>query len=117
MELPVHFCYQAPGDSWYKMVNVPAPLVFQQCQKTKGKDLQPCLFECKGKITAKFLCSVSSGEWCLWEHIDISVETANAHLIRAIVPRGLKGHVPVVVMVTVLVTLAGTLYLVYVMVQ
>ena len=118
MELPVHFRYQAPGDSWYKMVNVPAPLVFQQCQEAKlEKDLQSCLPECKGKITARFPCSVSSGEWCLWECIDISVETANAHLVRAVVPRGLEGHVTVVVMATVLVALAGTLYLVYVMVQ
>ena len=116
MELPVHFRYQAPGDSWYKMVDVPVPLVFQQCQKTK-KDLQSCLPECKGKITARFPCSVSSGEECLWEHIDISVETANAHLVRAVVPRGLEVHVTVVVMATVLVALAGTLYIVYVMVQ
>ena len=117
MELPVHFRYQAHGDSWYKMVDVPVPLVFQQCQKTKRKDLQSCLPECKGKTAAKFPCSVSSGEWCLWECIDISVETANTHLVRAVVPRGLEGHVTVIVMATVLVALAGTLYLVYVMVQ
>ena len=53
----------------------------------------------------------------MWERIDISVETANTHLIRAVVPRGLEGHVTVVVMATVLVALAGTLYLVYVMFQ
>ena len=101
------------------MVDIPVPLVFQQCQEAKGEDLQPCLFECKGKSTAKFPCSVSSGEWCLWERINISVETASAHshCIRAAVPRGLEGHVTVVVMATIFVALAGTIYLVYVMVK
>ena len=114
MELPIHFRYQAPGDSWYKIVDIPAPLVFQQCQETKREDLESfCLLECKGKTAEQFPCSVSSGEWCLW---DISVETANAHHTRAVVPRGVEGHVAVVVMATVLGALAGTLYLVYVMV-
>ena len=118
VELPIHFCYQAPSDSWYKMVDVPAPLVFQQCQKTKREDLETsCLPECKGKTAEQFPCSVPSREWCLWEHIDISVETANAHHTRAVIPRGLEGHVAVVVMATVMVAQAGTLYLVYIMVQ
>ena len=117
MELPIHFRYQAPGDSWYKMVDVPAPLVFQQCQKTKREDLESsCLPKCKGKTAEQFPCSVSSREWCLWECVDISVETANEHHTKAVVPRGVEGHVAVVVMATVLAALAGTLYLVYVIV-
>ena len=118
MELPIHFRYQAPGDSWYKIVDIPAPLVFQQCQKTKREDLESsCLPECKGKTAEQFPCSVASREWCLWECVDISVETANAYHTRAVVPRGVEGHVAVVVMATVLVALAGTLCLVYIMVQ
>lgn len=119
MELPIHFRYQAPGDSWYKMVDIPAPLVFQQCQETKlgRKDLQTCP-ECKGKTATRFPCSVSSGEWCFWEHTSISVqEDANVHILRAAVPCGLEGHVVVVVMATVLVALAGTFYLAYIMVK
>ena len=117
MELPIHFRYQAPGDSWYKIVDIPAPLVFQQCQETKREDLESsCLPECKGKTAEQFPCSFSSRGLCLWECVDISVETANEHHTRAVVPRGVEGHVAVVVMATVLVALAGTLCLVYVMV-
>ena len=113
MELPVHFHYQAPGDSWYKKVDVPAPLVFQQCQAKLEKDLQTCLPMCKRKTVARFPCSVSSGEWCLWECINVPVQKNNVHILRATVPCGLEGHVVVVVMATVLVTLAGTFYLMY----
>ena len=105
VELPIHFRYQAPGDSWYKMVDIPAPLVFQQCQEAKlGRE------NLQERTAAKFPCSVSSEEWCLWEHIDFPFQEDGN--VRATIPCGMEGHVAVVVMVTVLVALAGTFYLV-----
>jgi len=68
----------------------------------------------------RFPCSVSSRDWCWWEQAKTkttSQEEEELTQLQAAIPRGLERHVTVMVVVTVLATLAGTLYLAYTMVN
>jgi len=66
----------------------------------------------------RFPCSVSSRDWCWWEQAKTTgQEEEELTQLQAAIPCGMERHVTVMVVVTVLATLAGTLYLAYTMVN